>query len=231
MQDETYTPKQLEDFLAEAEIFVHLRPHPNVLQCQGACVKPGRPLCIVSEYLPGGSLYDYIAKNQEIEFYLKIRWLKGIAAGMVHLHAEGIVHRDLAARNVLLTTDLSPKISDFGLSRLVSDTSSGARTRTTAGPLKWMAPECLLYRHYSIKSDVWAFGVTMFEIMEQKEPYEDLDPVQTAAQISTNSINLGETFNENSHPEIDRLARACFQREPDERPDFNEVCQILSKIK
>jgi serine/threonine protein kinase len=134
----------------------------------GITVAPN-PQCIVTEFLDGGSLTSLLYSRKTITQKMLYDIVYGIAAGVLHLHKEGIVHRDLAARNVLMTSGGQVKISDFGMSRKTQN--SGGVTKTENGPLKWMAPECLYERKYSIKTDVWAFGVTLFEIVSRGEPY------------------------------------------------------------
>jgi serine/threonine protein kinase len=85
-------------------------------------------------------------------------FVKGIAAGMLHLHNHNIIHRDLAARNILLSGTGDPKISDFGMSRILQKEEEG-KTKTNIGPIRWMAPESLANQTYSKKSDVWSFGI------------------------------------------------------------------------
>jgi serine/threonine protein kinase len=88
----------------------------------------------------------------------KVNLVKGIARGMRHLHRHNIIHRDLAARNILLSSVGEPKISDFGMSRVLQQENEG-QTVTNIGPIRWMAPESLANRVYSKKSDVWTFGI------------------------------------------------------------------------
>jgi len=109
-----------------------------------------------------------LKSRKEIELTLKIEWMKQIAAGMSHLHEEGVVHKDLAARNVLLTENDVCKISDLGLSRVLNNETQQHTSRNDVGPVKWMAPESMANSLYSPKSDVWMFGVTCAEIITQK---------------------------------------------------------------
>ncbi len=105
-------------------------------------------------------MWDYILKNP-IDLQKATKFGKDIAAGMSHLHAEGIIHRDLAARNLLLSGTLSIKISDFGLARVLTQPEEeggvlSQKTKSNVGPVRWMAPECIGELKYSTKSDVWA---------------------------------------------------------------------------
>jgi len=115
--------RKIEDFLQEMKIMIELPPHPNVVQVLGLSVDGPQPI-IVMEFCPGGSLdtllYD---SNVNLNEEDKMQLIRGIAAGMLHLHKHNIVHRDLAARNILLTASGDPKISDFGMSRLLEGTN------------------------------------------------------------------------------------------------------------
>ena len=131
-------------------------------------------------------MYQYLrhVTPDQLSGKRKAEIVKGIASGLLHLHMEGIVHRDLAARNVLLSGDYTPKVSDFGMSRITSSSEKTGITSKDVGPVKydtfiitltqirWMSPESVLNREYSTKSDVWSFGVTVFEVLTQTDPYQ-----------------------------------------------------------
>lgn len=93
---------------------------------------------------------------------------------MRHLHLEYLVHRDIAARNILLSKDFEPKITDFGMSRVLESLESLNSTTSNLGPLRHMAPECLIHKQYGISSDVWSFGVLLYEILTASVPYAGL---------------------------------------------------------
>ncbi|PRP89557.1 hypothetical protein PROFUN_00821 [Planoprotostelium fungivorum] len=223
IRSEHVSREQLEDFLKEVAILQGLRPHPNVVMFMGMTIPP-QPLTMITEYCEGGSLYHYLRENR-VNFENKFKFIVGIALGMLHLHKEGIVHRDLAARNILLTKFLEPKVSDFGLSReTTASENSGARTARRIGPIKWMPPEALRDLIYSHKSDVWSFGVVIWEIITEEEPFDEMAPVEAAVSIVQGSrLRI---------PETDRtlqiLMGACWETDPGDRPNFLSITKLLT---
>jgi hypothetical protein len=139
--------------ISELELMMQLRPHPNVVQLFGFSVHPETDsIILVIEFCNDGSLDNALfdITRPEISTSQKITWMLGVAKGLGHLHANHIVHRDVAARNVLLQNN-EPKITDFGMSRLVEEDKRGT-TKSELGPIRWMAPESLRNKEYSTKS-------------------------------------------------------------------------------
>jgi serine/threonine protein kinase len=185
--NEISNEKEMEDFQAEVNLLKNLRPHPNVVTFLGIT---SSPISIVLEFCSGGSLYHLIHnKSKKISYELALKILKGVAAGMYHLHSENVIHRDLAARNILLTEEMTPKVSDFGLSRQKEHQEENV-TKSETGPLKWMSPEALKDRKYSTKSDVWSFGVLVWEVTHRAEPYGNLNPTQAAMGVVYENLRL-----------------------------------------
>ncbi|PRP78171.1 extracellular nuclease [Planoprotostelium fungivorum] len=207
------TTDQLRDFLSEVAILQNLRPHPNV------------------EFCDGGSLYTYLRSN-DVPYRIKKDMMIGIAGGMIHLHAEGVIHRDLAVRNILLTKSLEPKVSDFGLSRTSDEGSDGGETKSDMGPVKWcrtirsigtdelrMAPEAMTHRTYSSKSDVWSFGVLCWEICTVQDPWAGYQvATMVCTQNKTLSLPLGCADETVLH-----VMERCWQRQPEDRPSMKEI--------
>jgi serine/threonine protein kinase len=140
----------------------------------------------VTAYCQRGALSALLYGEQRQEFPQQrlTRFALDAAAGIRHLHAESIVHRDIAARNVFVDHDYTAKVGDFGMSKV--DESGDGVSQTTAtviGPLKWMAPEQLNHQKWSFKSDVFSFGVLLYEIFARVPPWADLTPVQAAALV------------------------------------------------
>jgi len=217
----------LNDFKREIALMMNLRPHNNVVLFFGITENP---LCIVTEFCDGGSLYEYLTKNKNPEPTFLTEVIKGIAAGVLHLHSEGIVHRDLAARNILISKQAA-KVSDFGLSRVTETDESANTTTSNVGPLKWMAPECLTEKKYSQKSDVWSFGVVIWEILHPGSiPYPDLDAFMAAHKVISRAAQL-EVPDFEVAPTLHKVMNDCFTYSVAERPTFKILCAELDELK
>jgi len=224
IKNEHISADDLKKFIEEAELMRNLKPHANVVLFLGVVMNP---FCIVTEFLEGGDLHTFLKSNYDISIELQLSIIKDIARGMFHLSLEGIVHRDLAARNVLLTKDLSAKVSDFGLSR-IADADNVIYSKSDIGPLKWMAPEAIRRKKYSEKSDVWAFGVTCWEIISREEPFKDMDAVQVATAVV--GEGLRPEIPPNTHPQLADIIMATWETEPEMRPTFHQLINLLETV-
>jgi serine/threonine protein kinase len=214
----------LEDFWKEANLMIELPPHPNVVRVFGISRDGLQPI-LVLEYCAGGSLDKlFFVDEQPMNETQKITLVKGIAAGMLHLHNHNIIHRDLAARNILLSDTGHPKISDFGMSRILQKEDEG-KTKTNIGPIRWMAPESLAKRTYSKKSDVWSFGIVVYEIVARCEPHTDADPLLVGALIRDQYLT--PKIPDDCPSILRELMQLCWQAEPNQRPSFKEICRVL----
>ncbi|KAK1799614.1 hypothetical protein P4O66_000378 [Electrophorus voltai] len=172
-----YTEKQRRDFLSEASIMGQF-DHPNVIHLEGVVTKSS-PVMIITEFMENGSLDSFLRQNDgQFTVIQLVGMLRGIASGMKYLSDMNYVHRDLAARNILVNSNLVCKVSDFGLSRfLEDDTSDPTYTSALGGkiPIRWTAPEAIQYRKFTSASDVWSYGIVMWEVMSYGErPYWDM---------------------------------------------------------
>jgi serine/threonine protein kinase len=214
------TEEALESFEKEAALMRHLRPHKNVVQLMGIT---SEPLALVTEFADNGSLDVWLSKNAP-DTPAKVELVKGIASGMYHLHAEKIIHRDLAARNVLLSSDLTPKVSDFGQSRI--DSGNENTTKSDTGPLKWMAPESILEKSYSVKSDVWSFGITVIEIFTRALPYPSINGLAVATGVAAGT--LSPPIPDDVPEPLRSVMSQCFEHRAANRPDFAAITRALA---
>ncbi|PRP86359.1 hypothetical protein PROFUN_05500 [Planoprotostelium fungivorum] len=222
IKTELIDERQMSEFLSEVSILQQLTPHPNVVLFRAATFPP-QPLSMITEFCGGGSLYAHIRKYPNLAVKEKLRLISEIAKGMRHLHQQKVVHRDLALRNILLNDRLEAKVSDFGLSR-VNGSEDGSTTANAVGPLKWMSPEAITENKYSTKSDVFSFGVVVWEIFEEKDPYPGVAAVEAAFQV-VNGQRL--EFTKCPCPWLIRLVQACWDKDPKNRPSFKFVLQTM----
>ncbi|KAG5526856.1 hypothetical protein RHGRI_032946 [Rhododendron griersonianum] len=164
--------------------------------------------CYSAEFMFGGSVYDYLHK-QKGTFKLPslLRVALDISKGMNYLHQNNIIHRDLKAANLLMDENEVVKVADFGVARVKSQT--GVMTAET-GTYRWMAPEVIEHKPYDHKADVFSFGIVLWELLTGK--------------------GLRPTIPNNTHPKLAELLERCWQQEPNLRPDFCEIIDILQQI-
>ncbi|KAM0048734.1 putative protein kinase RLK-Pelle-DLSV family [Helianthus debilis subsp. tardiflorus] len=219
--------------------------HPNVVRLHGCCVERDQ-LLLVYEYMANNSLahalFDNDKAKMEIDFPTRQRISIGIAKGLKFLHEDSVlrmVHRDIKATNVLLDTDLTPKISDFGLAKLNEEENTHITT-TVAGTIGYMAPEYALRGHLSYKADVYSFGVLLLEIIAGKSnmkyhPTEEficlVDWVvalkQNGCLMDLVDSRLGSDFNKEEALRMIQIALLCINKYPAHRPTMSEVTNML----
>uniref|UniRef100_A0A8B9L1P2 Ephrin type-A receptor 7 n=1 Tax=Astyanax mexicanus TaxID=7994 RepID=A0A8B9L1P2_ASTMX len=223
-----YTDKQRRDFLCEASIMGQF-DHPNVVHLEGVVTR-GKPVMIVIEYMENGSLDAFLRKHDgQFTVIQLVGMLRGIAAGMRYLSDMGYVHRDLAARNVLVNSNLVCKVSDFGLSRVIDDDPEAVYT-TTGGkiPVRWTATEAIQYRKFTSASDVWSYGIVMWEVMSYGErPYWDMSN-QDVIKAIEEGYRLPAPMD--CPPGLHQLMLDCWQKDRADRPKFDQIVGILDKM-
>jgi len=170
------------DFLAEAQIMKKLR-HPRLIQLYAVCTME-EPIYIITELMKNGSLLEYLqGKGRTLKLPQLINMAAQIANGMAYLEQQNYIHRDLAARNVLVGENNIVKIADFGLARLIKEDEYEARVGARF-PIKWTAPEAANYSKFSIKSDVWSFGICLTELVTYgRIPYPGMTNAEVLHQV------------------------------------------------
>ncbi|VDM92534.1 unnamed protein product [Litomosoides sigmodontis] len=213
-------------FLQEAKVMREYK-HENLVQFIGiACQK--EPLMIIVEFCGGGSLLKYLRKKgAHLGIATRYRFCKEASAGLKYLEEKRCIHRDIAARNCLLTEhEMTLKICDFGLSINEEQVSNF----DLQFPTKWLAPEAIKSRQFTTKSDVWAFGVLLFEIFtDGSEPYHGMSNAQVREKLTDGSKYRMEIPLE-IPPGIAELIKKCWMEEPKRRPTFKEINRTLTKI-
>ncbi|XP_008831483.1 ephrin type-A receptor 5 isoform X8 [Nannospalax galili] len=223
-----YTDKQRRDFLGEASIMGQF-DHPNIIHLEGVVTK-SKPVMIVTEYMENGSLDTFLKKNDgQFTVIQLVGMLRGIAAGMKYLSDMGYVHRDLAARNILINSNLVCKVSDFGLSRVLEDDPEAAYT-TRGGkiPIRWTAPEAIAFRKFTSASDVWSYGIVMWEVVSYGErPYWEMTN-QDVIKAVEEGYRLPSPMD--CPAALYQLMLDCWQKDRNSRPKFEEIVNMLDKL-
>ncbi|KRY19561.1 Epidermal growth factor receptor [Trichinella patagoniensis] len=215
-----------QETLEEARIMASVS-HTYLVRLIGVCV--GQQMMLVTPLMPLGNLLDYVQENKsKIGSAALIRWSSQIAGGMCYLEEHRLVHRDLAARNVLVKTPYHVRITDFGLAKLLEYGQEEIKIFEGKMPIKWLALECIQYRRYTHKSDVWAFGVTLWELFTFGEkPYKDV-PLHDIPRLLEN----GERLPQPKIATLDMymLLIRCWMVDADARPSFKELRESFLKM-
>lgn len=216
------------EFEAESQIMARLRS-PHIVQFYGYCVSP--KYCIVMEHMSNGSLFDVLRdKKRPLDWTIRIRIATDIASGVAFLHQENIIHRDIKSLNVLLNESYGARLTDFGLSKVKTETKSKAMATKTSkeavGTIAWMAPELFERRAvYTQKSDIYSLGITFWELAASKIPFADAsNPALIPSWVSQGER---EDIPKECPLKLASLIKACWEGSPDKRPDADAVVTYL----
>eukprot|EP00053_Salpingoeca_punica_P017248 m.165541 g.165541 ORF g.165541 m.165541 type:complete len:630 (+) comp17160_c0_seq3:480-2369(+) len=206
------------EFLEEASVMKNLQ-HDHLVQLYAVC-SVGEPILIVLELMTKGCLLDYLQtkEGEALRLPALLDMAAGVAAGMAYLESKNCIHRDLAARNILVGDNNVCKISDFGFARLVQDAEYKPENLERF-PVRWTAPEAMAHNRYSIKSDVWSFGVLLTEIITYgRKPYQGLTNKEVVAKLES---GYRMPCPPGCPPELYNLMLDCWKAVPGERPTFH----------
>ncbi|KAJ8392708.1 hypothetical protein AAFF_G00071920 [Aldrovandia affinis] len=234
------TEKDLSDLISEMEMMKIIGKHKNIINLLGACTQDG-PLYVIVEYASKGNLREYLRarrppgmvycynptqpplENMSVKDLVSCAFQ--VARGMEYLASKKCIHRDLAARNVLVTNDNVMKIADFGLARDIHHIDYYKKTTNGRLPVKWMAPEALFDRIYTHQSDVWSFGVLLWEIFTLGgSPYPGV-PVEELFKLLKEGHRMDRPAT--CTPELYMMMKDCWHAVPSQRPTFQQLVEDL----
>nr|XP_012418164.1 PREDICTED: fibroblast growth factor receptor 4 isoform X4 [Odobenus rosmarus divergens] len=243
MLKDNASDKDLADLVSEMEVMKLIGRHKNIINLLGVCTQEG-PLYVIVECAAKGNLREFLRARRPpgpdlspdgprssegpLSFPALVSCAYQVARGMHYLESRKCIHRDLAARNVLVTEDNVMKIADFGLARGVHHIDYYKKTSNGRLPVKWMAPEALFDRVYTHQSDVWSFGILLWEIFTLGgSPYPGI-PVEELFSLLREGHRMDRP--PNCPPELYGLMRECWHAAPSQRPTFKQLVEALDKV-
>uniref|UniRef100_A0A665U9M3 non-specific protein-tyrosine kinase n=1 Tax=Echeneis naucrates TaxID=173247 RepID=A0A665U9M3_ECHNA len=215
-----------DDFKEEAKVMMRLS-HCKLVQLYGVCTQRS-PMCLVFEFMENGCLSDYL-KERKGHLTQNLMWgmCLDVSEGMAYLESSNFIHRDLAARNCLVSKNDEVKVSDFGMTRFVLD-DQYTSSQCSKFPVKWSAPEVIKFCKFSSKSDVWSFGVLMWEVYnEGRLPYENRTNAEVVESLSAGLRLLKPRLAPDT---IYQLMEWCWKEKPDDRPTFALLLHELASL-
>lgn len=239
------------DFQREAALMAEF-DHPNIVRLLGVCAV-GKPMCLMFEYMAHGDLNEFLRRRSPTQSVRtlshaslsgpslssevdsgplscaeQLSMSKQIAAGMSYLSERKFVHRDLATRNCLVGEEMVVKIADFGLSRNIYSADYYKANENDAIPIRWMPPESIFYNRYTSESDVWAYGVVLWEIFSHgMQPYYGMGHEEVIYYVRDGHIL---SCPENCPLELYNLMRLCWSTHALDRPSFSSIHRILERM-
>ncbi|XP_024415883.2 muscle, skeletal receptor tyrosine-protein kinase [Desmodus rotundus] len=238
------------DFQREAALMAEF-DNPNIVKLLGVCAV-GKPMCLLFEYMAYGDLNEFLRSMSPhsvcslshsdlstraqvsspgpppLSCAEQLGIARQVAAGMAYLSERKFVHRDLATRNCLVGENMVVKIADFGLSRNIYSADYYKANENDAIPIRWMPPESIFYNRYTTESDVWAYGVVLWEIFSYGlQPYYGMAHEEVIYYVRDGNIL---SCPENCPLELYNLMRLCWSRLPADRPSFASIHRILERM-
>lgn len=203
--------------------------HDHVVPLVGMVLEPVPS--VVMAFMCGGSVEDLLfgARHSDdsaalLPWYAVLKLIKEAACGVMHLHFQQVIHRDLSARNLLVDANGAVRVADFGFARIKEDHLSKGYTQSHVGPIKWMSPEAIRERKFSEKSDVFSFGVTMFEIIARERPWALKDSMDVVFRVCSGermSIRHLAPWDQS----MQQIMIRCWAQTPEQRPSMKEVLE------
>jgi len=239
------TQKERDDLIKELNVMkmFYDDPHPNVVRLLGCCTSGSdkEQILLIMEFVAKGKLQEFLRKSRAEQDYGNLHgasqkltsrdlttYCYQVARGMEYLAAKKVIHRDLAARNILVSDMNVCKVADFGFSRDVMANNIYERKSEGRLPIRWMAPEALYDNIYTTKTDVWSYGVLMWEIVTLgSTPY----PGMSGSEVMK-KVREGQRLEKPEHcdREIYNMMFYCWDRDPSERPTFTDLVQNLESL-
>ena len=213
-------------FLKEIELLKQLS-HPKIIQLYAVCTR-GEPIYIITELMKHGSLLEYLrGDGRSLKLPQLINMGIQVASGMSYLGEKNCIHRDLAARNILVTEDLICKVADFGSARIIPEGVYIAHAETMF-PIKWTAIEAILHSKYTIKSDVWSFGILLYELITcGSVPYPGMLNTQVIKKLER---GYRMPCPEGCPEQLYKIMRECWRDEATSRPTFKVLQSTLDNF-
>uniref|UniRef100_A0A7N6F6Y1 Tyrosine-protein kinase n=1 Tax=Anabas testudineus TaxID=64144 RepID=A0A7N6F6Y1_ANATE len=215
-----------DEFKEEALVMTKLS-HSKLVQLYGVCTQHS-PMCLVFEFMENGCLSDYLrARKGQLSQDVMLGMCLDVSEGMAYLESSNFIHRDLAARNCLVSHDHEVKVSDFGMTRFVLD-DQYTSSQCSKFPVKWSAPEVIRYSKFSSKSDVWSFGVLMWEVYsEGRLPYENRSNAEVVESLNAGLRLLKPRLAPDA---VHLLMEWCWKEKPEDRPSFALLVHELASL-
>lgn len=234
-EEEDSDSSDVDEFSREVETMARVCNHMFIIQLIGIVRTPH--LSVVTMFYQNGSLEDLLVlKTKNLSHHSSfdtstlVRFALEAAIGIRHLHLEGIIHRDLAARNLLVDDNLHIRVSDFGFSRMKEAGTTRGYTQSSLGPIRWSAPEAMRRKKFSEASDVFSFGVALYEIFVQELPWKELETVDVVIAVCGGE-RMSLPAAARIPPAIANLMTECWSHNPETRPLLPAIISTLRELK